>query len=105
MSMPAEHMTTTITLAELLRGFADAPTIRIQGISSDSRQLKPGDLFLACAGHSSHGLDYVGDAVSGGVAAIAWDSSTADSPAADVGVPMVAVEGLAQHIGEIANRF
>jgi UDP-N-acetylmuramoyl-L-alanyl-D-glutamate--2,6-diaminopimelate ligase len=105
MSMPAEHLTTTITLAELLRGFADAPTIRIQGISSDSRKLKPGDLFLACAGHSSHGLDYVGDAVSGGVAAIAWDSSTADFPAADVGVPMVAVEGLAQHIGEIANRF
>ena len=105
MSMPAEHLTTTITLAELLRGFADAPAIRIQGISSDSRQLKPGDLFLACAGHSSHGLDYVGDAVSAGVAAIAWDSSTADYPAGDVGVQMVAVEGLAQHIGEIANRY
>jgi UDP-N-acetylmuramoyl-L-alanyl-D-glutamate--2,6-diaminopimelate ligase len=105
MSMPAEHLTTTITLAELFRGFADAPAIRIQGISSDSRQLKPGDLFLACAGHSSHGLDYVGDAVSAGVAAIAWDSSTADFPAGDVGVPMVAVEGLAQDIGEIANRY
>jgi len=105
MSMPAEHLTTTITLAELLQGFAGAPAIPIQGISSDSRQLKPGDLFLACAGMSSHGLDYVGDAVSAGVAAIAWDSSTADSPAGAMGVPMVAVEGLAQHVGEIANRF
>jgi len=105
MSMPAEQLTTTINLADLLRGFVDAPAIRIQGISSDSRQLKPGDLFLACAGHSSHGLDYIGDAVSAGVAAIAWDSSTADLPACDVGVPMVAVEGLAQHIGELANRF
>ena len=105
MSMPAEHLTTTVTLADLLRGFADAPAIRIQGISSDSRQLKSGDLFLACAGHSSHGLDYVGDAVSAGVAAIAWDSSTADFPAGDVGVPMVAVEGLTQQIGEVANRY
>jgi UDP-N-acetylmuramoyl-L-alanyl-D-glutamate--2,6-diaminopimelate ligase len=105
MSMPAEHLTTSITLAELLQGFADASPIPIQGISSDSRQLKPGDLFLACAGHSSHGLDYVGEAVSAGVAAIAWDSSTADFPAGAVGVPMVAVEGLAQHVGQIANRF
>jgi UDP-N-acetylmuramoyl-L-alanyl-D-glutamate--2,6-diaminopimelate ligase len=105
MNMPAEQLTTTITLAELLRGFVDAPAIRIRGISSDSRHLKRGDLFLACEGHSSHGLDYVGDAVSAGVAAIAWDASTADLQAGDVGVPMVAVEGLAQHIGEIANRF
>ncbi len=105
MSMPAEHLTTTTTLDELLRGFAAAPAIQVQGVSSDSRQLKPGYLFLACAGHSSHGLDYVGDAVGAGVAAIAWDSSTADFPAGDVGVPMVAVEGLGQHIGEIANRF
>jgi len=105
MSMPAKHLTTTITLAELLQGFAAAPAIPIQGISSDSRQLKPGDLFLACAGLSNHGLDFVGDAVSAGVAAIAWDSSTADFPAGVMGVPMVAVEGLVQHVGEIANRF
>ena len=105
MSMPAEHLTTTINLAELLQGFAGAPAIPIQGVSSDSRQLKPGDLFLACAGMSNHCLDFVGDAVSAGVAAIAWDSSTADSPAGAMGVPMVAVEGLAQRVGEIANRF
>jgi len=105
MSMPAEHLTTSSSLNDLLRGFADAPVLEIRGISSDSRSLRRGDLFLACAGHSSHGLDYVADAVGAGIAAIAWDSSSADAPASDVGVPMIAVEGLATRVGEIANRF
>ena len=105
MNMPAEHLTTTSCLNELLRGFADAPALDIYGISSDSRSLKPGDLFLACAGHSSHGLDYITDAMSAGVAAVAWDCSTAPHPACVVTVPMIAVPDLATHLGEISNRF
>ena len=105
MSMPAEHLTTTRSLHELLRGFAAAPALEVSGISSDSRSLRSGDLFLACAGHSSHGLDYIADAVGAGVVAIAWDSSSADAPASDVGVPMIAIDGLAKQVGEIANRF
>jgi UDP-N-acetylmuramoyl-L-alanyl-D-glutamate--2,6-diaminopimelate ligase len=105
MSMPAEHLNPKPTLAELLRGFADAPAIAIGRLSSDSRSLRPGDLFLACGGDNNHGLDFISDAVTAGVAAIAWDSSTADTPAIEVGVPMVAVPDLASHLGEIANRF
>jgi UDP-N-acetylmuramoyl-L-alanyl-D-glutamate--2,6-diaminopimelate ligase len=105
MSMPAEHMSMKPTLAELLQGFANAPAIPIRGIASDSRLLKPGDLFLACGGDNSHGVDYIGNAVAAGVAAIAWDSSTATPLANAAGVPMVAVPGLAKHLGEIANRF
>jgi UDP-N-acetylmuramoyl-L-alanyl-D-glutamate--2,6-diaminopimelate ligase len=105
MSMPAEHLPTTKNLSDLLQGFADAPSAEITGIASDSRQLKSGDLFLACSGERSHGLDYVDGAVSAGVAAIAWDSATASAPENDIGIPMIAVPGLAQHLGEIANRF
>lgn len=105
MSMPAEHMSMKPTLAELLQGIAGAPAIPIRGIASDSRLLKPGDLFLACGGDNSHGVEYIGDAVTAGVAAIAWDSSTTTTPGNAAGVPMVAVPGLAQHLGEIANRF
>ncbi len=105
MSMPAIHVNPKPTLAELLREFADAPAIAIGNISSDSRSLRSGDLFLACGGDNCHGLDFIADAVSAGVAAVAWDSSTADAPAAEVGVPMVAVPDLASHLGEIANRF
>ena len=105
MSMPAEHLNPKPTLAELLRGFADAPAIAVGNLSSDSRSLRPGDLFLACGGDNCHGLDFIADAVTAGVAAVAWDSSTTDAPATEVGVPMVAVPDLASHLGEIANRF
>jgi UDP-N-acetylmuramoyl-L-alanyl-D-glutamate--2,6-diaminopimelate ligase len=105
MNMPAEYLNPTPTLAELLQGFADAPAIAIGRLSSDSRSLRPGDLFLACGGDNNHGLDFIADAVTAGVAAIAWDSSTANAPATEVGVPMIAVPDLASHLGEIANRF
>jgi len=105
MSMPAEHLNPKPTLAELLRGFADAPAIAVGNITSDSRSLRHGDLFLACGGDNCHGLDFIADAVTAGVAAVAWDSSTTDAPATEVGVPMVAVPDLASHLGEIANRF
>jgi len=104
MSVPAIQMNSSPTLAELLHGLADAPDIPVVGIASDSRQLRSAYLFLACEGISSHGLDYLADASEAGVCAVAWDSSTADRPA-DIGVPMIAVENLAAHIGEIANRF
>ena len=105
MSMPAEHLNHAMTLNELLQGLADAPKIPISGIASDSRLLKQGDLFLACAGIGSHGVEYLDDAIQAGVAAIAFDSSTAPAPAKDVGVPVIAVADLGQHLGSIANRF
>jgi len=105
MSMPAEQLTMTLTLADLLQGIADAPDISIDGISSDSRRLKRGDLFLACAGINSHGIDYIEQAAAAGVAAIAWDSATASLPDCNLNVPLLAIPELAQHLGEIANRF
>lgn len=105
MSMPAEHITTSRCLSDLLRGFADAPACDIRGIASDSRLLGRGDLFLACGGENSHGLDFIADAIAAGVAAIAWDSSTAARPPAAITVPVIAVPDLAGRLGEIANRF
>jgi len=104
MSVPAIQMNYSPTLSELLRGLADAPELPVSGIASDSRRLKNGFLFLACEGVSSHGLDYLSEARNAGVSAVAWDASTANAPA-DIGVPMIAVENLAAHLGDISNRF
>jgi len=104
MNMPAIEVNSIPTLADLLRGYAEAPEIPVCGIASDSRTLEPGFLFLACDGASSHGLDYLSQAEAASVCAVAWDSSTADVPA-DIGVPMIAVENLASHLGDISNRF
>ena len=104
MSVPAMNLNSGLTLAELLRDFAVAPEIPVAGIASDSRKLGRGFLFLACEGATSHGLDYLRQARDAGACAVAWDSSTADA-ADDIGVPMIAVTGLAKHLGGIANRF
>jgi UDP-N-acetylmuramoyl-L-alanyl-D-glutamate--2,6-diaminopimelate ligase len=104
MSMPAEFMHPQPTLADLLDGYADAPPLRIQGIASDSRYLDEGYLFLAVQGLTSHGLDFLAEALEAGVSAVAWDASTG-TPPRDVGIPMIAVDNLASRLGEIANRF
>ena len=74
MSVPAMLVNTQMTLAELLRGMADAPEIPITGIADDSRELRTGNVFLACQGANSHGLDYLQQAVAANVAAVAFDA-------------------------------
>lgn len=105
MSVAVEHMSTRPNLRQLLDGYATAPALPIRGICSDSRYANAGDVFLAVQGDSSHGLDYLGQVISRGVAAIVWDADTGTSDAVDIGVPMIPVAGLATNIGEIANRW
>lgn len=106
MSMPAEMLTPTTTLKQLLRGIADVPDLTISGISTDSRQLKKGDVFFACQGATAHGLDFVSQAIAAKCAAIVWDADTGDANiGTDIDIPMIAVAGLASKIGVIANRW
>ncbi len=102
--MPAEQLMSSPTLAELLRGYADAPAMPVRGIASDSRRLEGGYLFLACQGMNSHGLDYLEQALAAGAAAIAYDASTASAPP-QVDVPVFGIDRLGDELGEIANRF
>jgi UDP-N-acetylmuramoyl-L-alanyl-D-glutamate--2,6-diaminopimelate ligase len=106
MSMPAETLTSAIGLDQLLRGMADAPAIVPGGISTDSRTLKKDDVFFACQGATSHGIEFLEQAVAADVAAIVWDSATATEIDAQlIPVPAIPVEGLAGYIGTIANRW
>jgi len=105
MSVPAEQMQQAMTLAELLEGYIDAPDVTVHGIASDSRTLAEGDLFLACQGLSNHGMDFVDDAIRAGVVAIAFDATTAVVPERELPVPILPIENLDKHLGNIANRF
>ncbi|MGB5720302.1 MAG: UDP-N-acetylmuramoyl-L-alanyl-D-glutamate--2,6-diaminopimelate ligase [Woeseiaceae bacterium] len=104
MSMPAEHLPLTPTLADLLQGYADAPAISVRGIASDSRQLSDGFVFFACQGIGSHGLDYLADAEAAGVSAVVYDASSAARPYG-ISMPVIGVENLGAKLGEIASRF
>ncbi len=103
MSMPAQILRANVTLDQLLPEVDDVPAIPLSGISTDSRELHEGDVFFACQGATSHGLDFIDQAVAAGVAALVWDSSTGTSVTSPV--PMIPVANLANKIGEIANRW
>lgn len=100
----------SVDLARLLKGWvADEaiPSLHVTGIESDSRQIKPGALFLATVGQHRHGLDFLEQALNAGCSAVAYDPEGTESNrlASHSPVPLVAVQGLTQNLGYIAARF
>ena len=60
-------------LGDLLAGISAVDTELdrvITGLSIDSRQIRPGDCFLACQGSSQHGREYIDAAVKAGAVAV-----------------------------------
>ena len=102
--MPAEQLPTTRTLRNLLAGITDAPDIAITGIASDSREVEPGFLFLACQGIGSHGMNYLRQAIDNGAVAIAYDAAIGVTPD-ETDIVAIPVDGLGRLLGEIANRW
>ena len=88
----------SMLLRELLNDDA-APAATIGGISSDSRRVRPGDLFVAVRGNAFDGHDFVADAVAAGAAAVVSERPVPDE------VPSFVLPGLATRLGELASRF
>ncbi|RWE39902.1 MAG: UDP-N-acetylmuramoyl-L-alanyl-D-glutamate--2,6-diaminopimelate ligase [Mesorhizobium sp.] len=63
--------------------------LEVTGISSDSRQVKPGVVFFALAGTKADGASYAADAARRGAAAIVTGKGSA---LADLSVPVLAVD-------------
>ena len=67
----------------------------------DSRRVQRGDIFVACRGTKHDGRAFISDAVRRGAAAVLYDEQV--GVIADGEVPSVAVNGLANRLGEIAS--
>jgi UDP-N-acetylmuramoyl-L-alanyl-D-glutamate--2,6-diaminopimelate ligase len=92
-------------LPELVAGFAaDAPDVPVADLALDSRQVRPGALFLACRGTRRHGLDFLPQALDLGADAVLWEPAPGVE-APDTAIPAIAVEDLSRRVGEIAARF
>ncbi|MDX9740953.1 MAG: UDP-N-acetylmuramoyl-L-alanyl-D-glutamate--2,6-diaminopimelate ligase [Gammaproteobacteria bacterium] len=95
-------------LAALLHGFA-AIDVRddreVSGLALDSRRVRRGDLFLACAGARDSGVRHIAQAVAAGAVAVACDAGDTAADTADAGIPVIRVQRLADRIGLIAARF
>lgn len=87
-----------MTLRELLRDPA-APPVPVGGLTSDSRRVRSGDLFIACRGAAFDGHDFAAGAVAAGAGAVV------SQRAVDVGVPNVVVGDVGTRLGELGRRF
>ena len=109
--MAAEATHRGMPLATLLAGLADGamPDVVVRGLTSDSRRVQAGDLFLACQGLHVHGLAHAAQAVQQGAAAVLWEAvdgqPSLQALADGLGVPSLAVAGLSHKLGPIADRF
>ena len=85
-------------------GTSDLPMPVANGLALDSRQVRPGDLFLAFPGEHDDGRHHIGQAIVAGAGAIWWEAGEFHWDRSWQ-VPNLAVPDLRQRVGEIASRF
>ena len=73
--------------------------VQVQRLVADSRQIQPGDVFLAYPGAVGDGRQYIADAVARGAAAVI---SQVGAGGTAIAVPFLETENLAELCGELA---
>jgi UDP-N-acetylmuramoyl-L-alanyl-D-glutamate--2,6-diaminopimelate ligase len=74
-------------------------------LTLDSRRVRVGDVFLACPGDAGDGRDYIGQAVESGACAVLFDDAGDFQWDEQLGVPHLAVHGLAHIAGRISHDW
>ena len=88
-------------MAELLPELSTYADVSIEGLTDDSREVGPGDLFLAVAGHETDGRNFIGAAIERGARFV-----VAQSPFDAAGYDNVVVlPDLDRRRGEIAAKY
>ncbi len=93
------------------QALADAPRAVVHGVAADSRRVRPGDLFAALAGGTTHGLAYMDEVLVRGAAAVVWEPAPgapaeyAEAAARRAGIPMIPMKELSRYLGALAARF
>jgi len=109
--MTAKQQSNFITLSSLLDGIVSIPAeynAEIKNLVLDSRQVKPGDVFIAINGDGVNGFDYIESAISAGAIAVIWDAKVEAVPFAwsefNNKVPLIAIQNLRKHLGQFSNH-
>jgi UDP-N-acetylmuramoyl-L-alanyl-D-glutamate--2,6-diaminopimelate ligase len=96
-------MTRAMLLAELLPDVPVPPELAVTGLVLDSRDVQPGDAFVAIAGFGAHGLLFVDQARTAGASAILFEPPASDEIPAPADA--IAVPGLRVRMGAMADQF
>ena len=81
----------------------DALGARPDRVTSDSRRVLPGDLFLAFRGEYADGRNYIADAIARGAVAVAWDPADGFEWQPGWTVPNLPVPDLRARAGVVAS--
>lgn len=76
----------------------------VAGLCSDSRKIKPGDLFFAYPGMQVDGRDFIDAAIAGGASAVLCEADNKND-FSDLAVPILFINNLQYHVGFIAAKF
>jgi len=91
-------------LDDLLRGIASPSQgdVVVSGLTQDSHAVRAGDAFVALAGAKHHGIEFADAAVAQGAAAVLAENP---GPESQIQNPVIRIDNLRSHLGEIAARF
>ncbi len=81
----------------------DRLSVKIQRLVADSRTLKPGDTFLACAGEQHDARNDIPQAIALGVNAVIWEKQ-GFSWKPEWKIPNLGISGLRHEAGKIASQ-
>lgn len=104
MSSPIAHEPTRLSI--LLDGIAVvsvADDCMVTGITDDTRDLRPGDLFIARSGSQDDGARYIGEALAGGAVALLIEHEAVVPEGCKT--PAILVRDLRKQLSIIAGRF
>lgn len=88
----------------LLSNLSRLNEIKITGLSTDSQQVQPGNLFMACVGVQADGRNYIKKAINNGAVAVLAEARL-DYAFSNYSVPVIKIPQLAHYVGLIAARF
>lgn len=95
-------------LAELMSPWlaSELPSCEILGLHNDSRQLKPGYLFIAYPGLATDGRLFIDKALTAGASALVYEPENWPANCQlPTEIPTVPLPGLALKLAELASRF
>lgn len=105
MSANGFHFSSVATVAETVAWLHERVSLTAH-LKLDSRDIEPGDVFVACPGLSSDGRLYIDKALALGASAVLFEAPATDAvQAASAGTPMLAVTGLRSLLGELGDTW
>lgn len=81
--------------------------INVTGLVTDNRDVSRGDCFIALAGITHHGKEFIADAIACGASAVLLDAADMDGFEAgkEISVPVIAIEQLAEKVNQLLLDF